>query len=76
MRASSSSGRPSCLRRGRVGTSQSQKRSNIPSLGSARHTKTTGNETRAVDYLRKVLEALAFPGTFSVEPERANLVLG
>ena len=34
-----------------------------------------GNETRAVDYLRKVLEAAGIPTkTFSVEPERANLV--
>jgi acetylornithine deacetylase/succinyl-diaminopimelate desuccinylase-like protein len=34
-----------------------------------------GNETRAVDYLRKVLQAAGIPTkTFSVEPERANLV--
>ncbi len=34
-----------------------------------------GNETRAVDYLRKVLEGAGIPTkTFSVTPERANLV--
>jgi acetylornithine deacetylase/succinyl-diaminopimelate desuccinylase-like protein len=34
-----------------------------------------GNETRAVDYLRQVLEAAGIPTkTFSLEPERANLV--
>ena len=34
-----------------------------------------GNEARAVDYLRKVLESAWIPTkTFSVEPERANLV--
>ncbi len=34
-----------------------------------------GNETRAVDYLRKVLEGAGIPTkTFSLEPERANLV--
>ena len=35
---------------------------------------TAGNETKAVDYLRKVIEAEGIPTkTFSVDPARANL---
>lgn len=38
-------------------------------------TNPPGNETLAVDYLRKVLEGAGIPTkTFSVEPQRANLV--
>ena len=34
-----------------------------------------GNETKAVDYLRKVLEAEGIPTqTFALDPNRANLV--
>jgi hypothetical protein len=36
---------------------------------------TAGHETRAVDYLRKVLEAEGIPTqTFALDPDRANLV--
>src|SRR4051812_35156337 len=36
---------------------------------------TAGNETRAVDYLRRVLEAEGIPTkTFALDPARANLV--
>src|SRR5579871_2720490 len=36
---------------------------------------TSGHETRAVDYLRKILEGAGIPTeTFALEPDRANLV--
>ena len=36
-----------------------------------------GNETRAVEYLKKVLEAEGIPTkTFALDPKRANLVAG